>query len=93
MKTEDINIVLQEFEKIENIAPSENWDFIFEQKLSQTKKSKINKTSKFNVAILFLVFLNVGFIMNSLLTDITKTGVSRPDNLKSIANELLISNN
>lgn len=93
MKTEDINIVLQEFEKIENILPSENWDFIFEQKLSQTKKSKINKTSKFNVAILFLVFLNVGFIMNSLLTDITKTGVSRPDNLKSIANELLISNN
>ena len=93
MKTEDINIVLQEFEKIENILPSENWDFIFEQKLSQTKNSKINKTSKFNVAILFLVFLNVGFIMNSLLTDITKTGVSRPDNLKSIANELLISNN
>ncbi len=93
MKIEDINLILQEFETIENILPSEDWDFIFEIKLSQTKKARINKTSKFSLALLFLVFLNVGFILNSLLTDIAKSEVSRPDNLKSIANELLISNN
>jgi hypothetical protein len=93
MKTQDINIIIQKFENIESISPSENWDSVFEQKLKHSKMSKTNKTPKLNVALLFLVFLNVGFILNSFLADTTKLEVSRADNLKSIANELLISNN
>ncbi len=88
MKTEDINIE-QAFDSIENIAPSENWDLLFEQKLQNARTLKSNKISKNTIAILILVFINVGFILNSYRTDNSKQEVSRKDDFKIIANELL----
>jgi hypothetical protein len=88
MNTEDINIE-QAFDAIENIAPSDNWDLVFEQKLQNAKSSKFNKISKNTLAILILVFINVGFILNSLRNENSKTEISRNDDFKIIANELL----
>ncbi len=88
MNTEDINIE-QAFDAIENIAPSKNWDLVFEQKLQNSKSSKVNKISKNTIAILILVFINVGFILNSLRNENSKTEISRNDDFKIIANELL----
>jgi hypothetical protein len=40
MKTEDINVILKEFESIESITPSENWDLVFQNKLDSARLSK-----------------------------------------------------
>lgn len=89
MKAEDINIVLQEFESIENIIPSERWDFAFEQKLLVARNSKSFKISKISISVLILVFINIGFVLNSLRTDKPPTEISKKADFKTIAEELL----
>lgn len=91
MKTQDINIILQEFDAIENILPSSTWDLVLEQKL---KNSTISKTTiKLNIAMLLLVFINIGFVWNSLTTSISKTTNLREENFKTISEQLLNADN
>jgi hypothetical protein len=92
MNTEDINIE-QAFDLIESISPSDNWDLIFEQKLQNARTLKSRNISKNTIAILVLVFINVGFVLNSFRTETAKQVVSRNDSFKTIANELLSSTN
>lgn len=89
MKTEDINIVLQEFESIDNIIASENWDSALEQKLLVARNSKSFKISKISISVLILVFINIGFVLNSLRTDKSTTEISKKADFKTIAEELL----
>lgn len=91
MKTQDINIILQEFDAIENISPSSNWDLVFEQKLQNSKISKSN--TKLNFAMLLLVIVNVGFLWNSLATSIFKTTNLREESFKTISEQLLNTDN
>ena len=93
MKTSAMNTISQQFDSIEDITPSKNWDLNFQNKLNNARENKSNSVSKFNFIILVLIFVNVGFIVNSLKTENTKTTVSRNDNLKIISEELLIPNN
>lgn len=88
MKLEYINIE-EAFDLIENIAPSDNWDLLFEKKLQNARTLKSNKISKINIVVLILVFINVGFILNSFRIDSSKLEVSRKNDFKIIANELL----
>lgn len=91
MKTQDINIILQEFDAIENISPSSTWNLVFEQKI---KNSTISKTNiKLNIAMLLLVIINVGFIWNSLATSISKTTNLREESFKTISEQLLNADN
>ncbi len=89
MNTEDIKIALQEFESIDNIIPSDNWDFALEQKLFAEKKSKTFKISKISVAVLILVCINFGFALYSLKSNTSETELSRKADFQIIANELL----
>lgn len=93
MKTTDINKIIEEFESIENISPSENWDLIFQNKLDVARISKTPAISKFNIMMLILVFVNIGFIINSFRSQNTKTIDEKSANYQTISDELLISSN
>lgn len=92
MKTEDMNNVMQQFDLIATISPSENWEVNFQNKLDNARFSKSNSVSKFNVIVLVLILVNAGFIWNSLKSDNTKSD-DKGSKYKTIANELLIPNN
>lgn len=92
MKTEDMNNIMQNFDNIKNIEPSENWEVNFQNKLDNARFSKSNSVSKFNLVVLVLIFVNVGFVWNSLKTDDTKSE-DKETKYKTIANELLIISN
>lgn len=94
MKTEDIsNQIIQEFESIESISPSENWDLVFHTKLDAARVNKSNDVTKFNIMMLILVALNIGFVINSFRSQNTKTIDEKSANYQTITNELLISSN
>lgn len=92
MNTQDMNNIIQNYDNIENIDPSENWEFNFQNKLDNARFSKSNSVSKFNLLVLVLIFVNVGFVSNSLKTDDTKSE-DKGTKYKTIANELLITSN
>lgn len=83
---------MQNFDVLENIEPSENWDVNFQNKLENARFSKSNSVSKFNLIVLVLIVINAGFIWNSLKTDNIKSD-DKGSKYKTIANELLIPNN
>ena len=85
--------ITHSFDSIENISPSENWDNAFHDKLDKARMSKSSTVTQFNTLMLVLLFVNIGFIWNSLKTENTKTDVSRKDTCKIISDELLIQNN
>ena len=85
--------ITHQFDLIENISPSENWDSAFQNKLNIARMSKSSTITQFNALILMLLLVNIGFIWNSLKTENTKTDVSRKDTCKIISDELLIPNN
>ena len=85
--------ITHQFDLIETISPSENWDSAFQNKLNMARMSKSSTVTQFNTLILVLLFVNIGFIWNSLKTENTKTDVSRKDTCKIISDELLIQNN
>lgn len=85
--------IMQQFDLIENISPSENWDSAFQNKLNKARMSKSSTITQFNTLILMLLLVNIGFIWNSLKTENTKTVISRKDTCKIISEELLIQNN
>ncbi len=45
MKTEDMNNVMQQFDLIATISPSENWEVNFQNKLDNARFSKSNSVS------------------------------------------------
>ena len=85
--------ITHQFDLIENISPSENWDSAFQNKLNKAKMSKSSTITQFNALILTLLMVNIGFVWNSLKTENTKTVISRKDTCKIISEELLIQNN
>ena len=59
-----VSQVLHEFDSLENLQPSTEWNDSLMQKLSVTKPNSIAlySTSKLAILILFVVMANVGFI-------------------------------
>jgi len=92
MKTEDLNKIIQEFDSIKAINPSENWEVNFQNKLDSSRLSKSNYVSKYNLIIVALIIMNAGFILNSLKAENTKSQ-DKGTKYRTIANELLITSN
>jgi hypothetical protein len=92
MKTEDRNTIIENFDVLENIEPSENWEINFQNKLVNARYSKSSSVSKFNLIVLVLILVNAGFVWNSLKSDNSKSD-DKDTEYKTIANELLIPNN
>jgi hypothetical protein len=93
MKTTDVNKIIEEFESIGNISPSENWDFNFHNKLDSARMNKNSAVATFNIMMLILVFVNIGFIINTFRAQNTKTIEEKGFNYQTISDELLISSN
>jgi hypothetical protein len=83
---------LHEFETLENIHPSSDWDAELYTKLQLNSSIKTNIISKYNVIIICIVLLNSGLLLFSLLNE-PKQSSKRTTNLKLISNELLITSN
>ena len=88
-----MNKLMQEFDAIENIAPSENWDIAFQKKLHKARMTKSNAVTKFNALMIVLLIVNIGFIWNASKTENTKSVDPRNSNFKTIADQLFIPNN
>jgi len=59
MNTQDMNKVMQNFDVLENIEPSENWEVNFQNKLDNARFSKSESVSKFNLVVLVLILILV----------------------------------
>ncbi|WP_309607612.1 hypothetical protein [Flavobacterium sp.] len=93
MKSQHINKILEEFDALENISPSESWDLVFQKKLHATRLSKSNTIIKINTLMLILVTLNIAYIWNTVTNDKLEVNENRGFNLETISNELLIPQN
>ena len=93
MKQSAINKILEEFDTIEDITPSENWDFVFENKMNNSRLSKSNTITNFSLMLLLLIALNIGFIWNSFKTVNLKNVQDKEVKYRTIADELLIASN
>ena len=85
-----VSQTLQEFESMENIQPSVEWNDSLMQRLSVAKQ---NSTTTFNslkyvVVILFVVMANIGFALKVIRNNSEQTS-DRAKELQLISKELL----
>jgi hypothetical protein len=82
---------LKEFESMENISPSAEWNRLLMDKLSSEKlySASTFKSLKFAVAVFLIVLINISFIMISIFSDSNKS-FQRKDDLQIISKEFLI---
>ncbi len=83
---------LQEFETLENIHPSSDWDAKLQMKLQLNTTIKTNFIGKYNLILVCIIVLNCGLIVFSLVNELKRT-TTRTTNLELISNELLITSN
>ena len=83
---------LQEFESMENIQPSGEWNDSLMQKLAGAKQNSTTTfyLPKYAVVILFLVMANIGFVFKTVMDDSQQTP-GRDKELQVISKELLIN--
>ena len=83
---------LKEFETIENIEPSDDWNRSLMERLSSVKprSASIFPSTKMLVAIVFVVTINIYFLLNALVIH-SGYSVHRNNDLKVISRELLIN--
>jgi hypothetical protein len=83
--------MLREFESLENIQPSAEWELSLLGKLAAGKphpKSNLFKTKI--IVTLFILLANLGFMLNALIGHSGQTN-QRDIALKTISKELLIN--
>lgn len=87
-----VNQALHEFDSMENLQPSAEWNDSLIQKLSVAKPNLITtySTSKVVLLLLFVVMANVGFVFKTVMND-THQIPSRAYELHVISKELLIN--
>jgi hypothetical protein len=83
---------LNEFETLENIQPSEKWNLSLMQKIEFARSNPIKGLSagKFVVAALFLLLVNLGFILNTVIHD-SKQPLQHDRELQIVSKEFLIN--
>jgi hypothetical protein len=88
-----ISQMLNAFESIENIQPQEGWSQSLMDKLSSAKRPAYpgHSKTKFIVAILFIVLMNIGFILSTIIKNDSRNTLSRNNDLQVISKELLIN--
>jgi len=94
MKTNALNEIvfqkLREFDTLESINPSADWDAELNLKINSSVKT--NYTAKYNLILVCIVILNFSLLLFSIVND-SKTATIRTMNLKLISNELLLTSN
>jgi hypothetical protein len=83
---------LNEFETMENIQPSEEWNQLLMKKLSTARSNSVRGMSavKFAVAALLILLINIGFILNTVIRD-SKQLLRHDSELQIISKEFLIN--
>ena len=83
---------LKEFETIDAIEPSFNWDKSLMDRLAVAKpySSSINSKTTVALVFMFIVLVNLGFILKMAVNNSNKTS-HRNSDLQVISKELLIN--
>jgi hypothetical protein len=83
---------LNEFETLENIQPSEDWNQSLMQKIgsASTRPIKGLSAAKFAAAALIILLVNISFILNSVIRD-SKQPMPHDSELQIISKEFLIN--
>ena len=89
---ENIMDKLYEFETLENIYPSLNWETKLESKLNLMSNKKSNLINKYNLILVSIGMINASIIVFSLLNESKKVS-TRTRNFELISKELLIKSN
>ena len=94
MKEQNLNSKVQksllEFESIENIDISEDWNNNLMNKISTSKSKSSITNSKITFVVLLIILLNIGFILNTLFSSSEKS-THRTKVLQVVSKELLIN--
>jgi len=88
----DIMDKLYEFETLENIYPSLDWDTKLESKLKLKSNQKSYFLNKYNLIVLSIGLINISLIVFSMLNESKKIN-SRSRNFELISKELLLKSN
>lgn len=93
-KDERVLQKLDEFDAIETIHPTAEWNNSLMNKLSSSKRNKRNGNSPVGIAIIviFIVVINIGFLIKSLI-DNTDNSQQRDMDYQVISKELFINSN
>lgn len=83
---------LHEFESIENIYPSLDWEAKLKTKIQFNSSIKNTFISKYSLTLGCVVLLNFGLLVFSIYNE-SKKSKTRTTNLELISNELLITSN
>jgi hypothetical protein len=94
-ESKENNDLLKTIEVFDNIAvlhPSEEWNQSLMTRLVSVKPyaTPVSMTTKISVLVVFIVLLNVGFILNAFISN-SHRRVQRNNDLKVISKELLIN--
>lgn len=96
MNTLEINKKVQqklhEFDDVETISTSGNWEFSLQQKLTLLQPEKSNFITNYAIIMLFLLFLNIGFFVYSISSE-TENSSNVSSDFRMVSKELLLSSN
>ncbi|MCX6156995.1 MAG: hypothetical protein NTY74_03335 [Ignavibacteriae bacterium] len=93
-KDESLMQKLNEYESIESIQPSAEWNNSLMNRLNSAKPNKNKRYSPLGIAVIitFIVVINLGFLIKSLM-DNAEDSQQRNMDLQVISKELLINSN
>lgn len=82
--------LLNEFDIIETISVSDNWENRLQLKLNSKQNLKLNYSKKYGIILVVLFFFNTSFILFSISGSSEKIDESKND-FQIISNELFIN--
>lgn len=83
---------IKEFEEMEWITPSANWDADLNIKLHLAQSNRGSMVKNYSVLLVVLTLVNVAFILISTQKR-TEKSISKNDDFQKLTNELLITTN
>ena len=83
---------IKEFEEMEWITPSANWDADLNIKLHLAQSNRVSMVKNYSVLLVVLTLVNVAFILISTQKR-TEKSISKNDDFQKLTNELLITTN
>ena len=87
-----VNQMLQEFEELAPITPSEDWEANLNIKLQLTTYRKKSTINYYSILLVVLTVINVAFIYVSS-SRVNEKKVSKDEVYQKLTNELLITSN
>ena len=88
----NVSQMLKEYEALDNIIPSPDWNKSLMGRLASSQSYSPAKfpAAKFTFAILFLILINIGFILNMMISG-SQLPSHRNTELQVVSQELLIN--